>query len=151
MSGKRGASGHAADGASGGDIKQPWHCTMSRTDDAAVKFPEAVKLPAVLRVAADSRHPRLSDYTPAAHAYGDAYVHPALYGISVEDIRGITLHTPRQDQQQDPRPGQHNSIVEDICHLTVPASLTGWRFTLSGTPRTRERRGPHLGRSYAAG
>jgi hypothetical protein len=63
----------------------------------------ATRFPAHFQVAADSRHPKLTDYTQAAHAYTDAYVHPAFYGISVEDFPGMILVEPRGDQQSNPR------------------------------------------------
>jgi hypothetical protein len=42
--------------------------------------------PAHFRVAADPRHPKLTDYTRAPHAYTDASAYRAFYGISAEDF-----------------------------------------------------------------
>jgi lysophospholipase L1-like esterase len=98
--------------------------------------------PARFRVAAESRHPRLTDYNAAAHAWTDAYVRPAFYGITVEDFPGMTLISPREDQQRNPRPGQQNSNPEDIFRLNGPSTLTGWRFTLSGRPDSAPAIGP---------
>jgi lysophospholipase L1-like esterase len=108
----------------------------------APKQPQARQYPARFRVAAESRHPRLTDYNSAAHAYADAYVRPAFYGITVEDFPGMTLVSPREDQQRNPRPGQRNSDPEDIFRLNGPSRLTGWRFTLSGRPDSAPRLGP---------
>lgn len=84
--------------------------------------------PARFVVEAASRLPVVGrDYDASMHRFRASYVFPESFAIKVDAFPGMTLMTPRGDQQ-----AERGERPADLWKLGGPLNTTGWEFEIDG-------------------